>query len=183
MMHVRRVVTAISEEGQSYFLFDGPAGAIFPQTGRGLTFHELWVSDGPLASNEGTVDAGARPVSHHPPHGGTVFRLVEFLPDEEQKPAEAHADFEAMGAGHLQVDNADDASMHRNESVDYNVILSGEIYAKTDTGELLLQAGDVLIQRGTAHAWHNRSDQPCVFASVMVSALPLPAVASDRVGQ
>ena len=70
--------------------------------------------------------------------------------------------------------------MHRNETVDYNIILKGEIHAKTDAGEVLLRAGDVLIQRGTAHTWHNRSAAPCVFASIMVSAGPLPQFSPDE---
>ena len=172
-MQVRRVVTAANDDGRSYFLIDGPAAVVSDQMGRGLTFHELWVTDGPLASNEGTVDAGARPVAHHPPDGGTLLRIVEFLPDDQQDPGRADADFSAIGGESLRVGNLSDPTMHRNQSVDYNVILSGEIYATTDAGEILLHPGDVLVQRGTAHTWHNRSGAPCVYASVMVSAQPL----------
>lgn len=172
-MRVRRVVTATRPDGSSYFLVDGKAGAVLEQPGRGLVFHELWVTDGPRASNEGVEDAGARPVEHHPPSGGTRFRIVEFRPDEEQKPVVAAVDFDRIGASHTLVTGASDATLHRNETVDYNIILSGEIYATTDSGEVLLRPGDVLIQRGTNHTWHNRSGRPCVFASVMVSAEPL----------
>ena len=69
--------------------------------------------------------------------------------------------------------------MHRNETVDYNIVLSGEVVAVTECDETLLRAGDVMIQRGTAHTWHNRSGRPCVFASVMVSARPLAAFGSE----
>ncbi len=172
-MNVRRVVTATGPHG-SYFMIDGPAAAVSDQMGRGLAFHELWVTDGPLASNEGTADAGARPVAHHPPDGGTLLRIVEFLPDEEQVADQADMDFDRIGGGNLRVGDESDPSMHRNQTVDYNVVLSGEIFAKTDAGELLLRPGDVLVQRGTAHTWHNRSSEPCVFLSVMVSAHPLP---------
>ena len=170
---VRRVVTANDDDGRSYFWIDGPAGSVLDQPGRGLTFHELWATDGPLASNEGGEDTGARPVEHHPTHGGTRFRIVEFLPDEAQQEALADADFAELNADDIRTDDGDDPTMHRNETVDYNIILRGEIYAKTDAGEVLLRAGDVLIQRGTAHTWHNRSGAPCVFASIMVSAEPL----------
>lgn len=172
---VRRVVTATDESGASYFLIDGPAGNVLEQPGRGLTFHELWVTDGPLADNQGAADAAAVPVVHHPPVGGSRVRIVEFLPDEQQVRQRALDDFAAIGATDRVVGDGSDFGMHRNDTVDYNVIISGEIYAKTDAGEVLLRPGDVLIQRGTNHTWHNRSSAPCVFASVMISAQPLPA--------
>ena len=172
---VRRVVTATNAAGQSHFIIDGPAGNVLEQPGRGLTFHELWVTDGPLASNEGAADAAAGPVTHHPPHGGSRIRIVEFLPDEMHVAAQAGADFAAIAASDRLVGDGADPGMHRNDTVDYNIVLSGEIFATTDLGEVLLRPGDVLIQRGTSHTWHNRSDAPCVFASVMVSAEPLAA--------
>lgn len=169
----KRVVTGHDAEGRSCFILEGGAGAVLEQPGRGLTFHEMWVTDGPLASNIGNEDAADVPVEHHPPRGGTRFRVVEFLPDEKQHPDLASADFDRIGAAGFVVGDPDDPSMHRNDSVDYNIIISGEIYTTTERGEVLLRPGDVLVQRGTKHTWHNRSDQPCVFASVMVSAEPL----------
>ena len=98
MAPVRRVVTATDSEGRSYFLSDGEAGAVLEQPGRGLVFHELWVTEGPLASNEGTADAAAVPVEHHPPPGGTRVRIVEFHPDDQHRPELVQADFEAIDA-------------------------------------------------------------------------------------
>ncbi|HEX4297043.1 MAG TPA: cupin domain-containing protein [Devosia sp.] len=168
----RRIVTATDPDGRSYFMIDGPAGNVLEQPGRGLTFHEMWITDGPLASNAGTADAAAVPVEHHPPHGGSRIRIVEFLPDTQRESGQAAADFAAVGASERVVGDVDDG-MHRNDTVDYNIILRGEIHACTDAGELLLRAGDVLIQRGTKHTWRNRSDSPCIFASIMISAEPL----------
>lgn len=172
MVTVRRVVTATDSDGRSYFMLDGEAGAILEQPGRGLVFHELWVTGGPLASNEGTTDAAAGAVVHHPPAGGTRVRIVEFRPDDQHDVELVQADFEAIDALD-RVTGADDPTMHRNDTVDYNIVLSGEIHACTDAGEVLLRPGDVLIQRGTNHTWRNRSTEACVFASVMVSAEPL----------
>lgn len=179
-MNVRRVVTATNEAGQSYFMVDGPAGNVSRQPGRGLVFHELWVTGGPLANNEGSLDSAAGPVEHHPPVGGSRVRIVEFMPDSQQNAALANDDFAAIGALTTLVGDQNDVSMHRNETVDYNIIIRGEIFAKTDLGELLLKPGDVLIQRGTSHTWHNRSNEPCVFASVMVSAAPLRGASADH---
>lgn len=171
----RRVVTSTAEDGSSYFLFDGPAPVTVHQAGRGLTFHELWVTDGPLASIAGEEDDGARPFDHHPPPGGTRIRMVEFLPDDEHDRAALEYDVQRMGDSDVEFLGSDDPTMHRNQTVDYNIIVSGEIYAVTDAGEVLLRAGDVLVQRGTSHTWRNRSGEPCVYASIMVSAEPLPA--------
>ena len=180
---VKRVVTANDESGRSYFLFNGPAETVVVQPGRQLTFHELWETDGPLASNEGVEDAAKRPVTHHPPVGGTRFRIVELLPDSMQDASAVAEDFSTISAPDIQVEGSDDPTMHRNETVDYNIILSGEVVAVTDRDECVLRAGDVLIQRGTAHTWHNRSDAPCVFASVMVSAAPHPLFTPRKGGK
>lgn len=177
---VRRVVTATNDEGQSGFLFDEPCASVLDQPGRGLTFYELWETDGPLANLTSKEDTAERPIRHHPPHGGSRFRIVEFQPDEQQQSHIADRDFAVLAATEILVDGAEDASMHRNETVDYNIILQGEIFAVTDTEETLLKAGDVLIQRGTAHTWHNRSGKPCVFASIMISAEPNPQFANTQ---
>ncbi len=64
--------------------------------------------------------------------------------------------------------------MHKTCTVDYCIVLSGEIWAVLDEGEVLLRAGDCLVQRGTHHAWSNRTDEPCTIAFVLVAAKPLP---------
>jgi mannose-6-phosphate isomerase-like protein (cupin superfamily) len=168
-----RVVTATSAEGHSYILHNSPPETVVEQPGRALTFFELWETDGPLASNEGNEDAGARPIRHHPPYGGTRFRMVELMPDEKKQSDAVSSDFDNLNAFNIRIEDADDPTMHRNETVDYNIILSGEVVAVTEMDEALLRAGDVIIQRGTAHTWHNRSNEPCVFASIMVSAAPI----------
>ena len=177
----RRIVTGHREDETSCFLYESEAESSVSQIGRGLRFFELWETDGPLASNEGGKDAGKRAFSHHPPPGGTRFRIVEFLPDSEHCSSSVETDFASMDVVQ-RVESADDPTMHRNESVDYNIVISGEICAVTEEGERLLRAGDVIVQRGTAHTWRNRSDKPCVFASVMVSAKPLAQFAGDGEG-
>ena len=169
----RRVVTATAPDGRSYVLSDGAAGNRLDQPGRGLTFHEMWATDGPLASNEGTVDAAAGAVVHHPPQGGTRFRIVEFFPDTMHDTDRIADDFAALDASDIVTDPADDPTLHRNDTVDYNIVISGEIYAVTDDDEVLLRPGDTIVQRGTRHTWRNRGTEVCVFASVMVSASPL----------
>ena len=78
-----------------------------------------------------------------------------------------------IGAAHAQDRRSADPMMHKTSTVDYIIVLKGEIYAVMETGEKLLRAGDVLIQRGTNHSWSVRGNEPCIVAAVLVSAEPL----------
>ena len=171
----RRVVTATDEDGKSYFLFDGPAPNVKEMTGMtGLYLTDLWETEGPKARNTGTKDAGDRTVRLEPPEGGTVFRIVEFPPDKTWRgKGDASKAFDSIQAGHAPVAGHDDPMMHITDTVDYLIVLKGEIYAVMDKGETLLKAGDVMVQRGTNHSWHNRSDEPCLLAAILVSAEPV----------
>ncbi|HYQ93937.1 MAG TPA: cupin domain-containing protein, partial [Burkholderiales bacterium] len=81
--------------------------------------------------------------------------------------------FAEMGAQAAGPAHRRHPGMHRTHTLDYCVVLSGEIYAMLDEGEVLLRAGDCLVQRGTRHAWSNRTEEPCVVAFVLVAAKPL----------
>jgi len=175
MQRFRRVITATDENGKSYFHSDGIAENHKEMSGmNGLYLTDLWETTGPRASNRGTDDAASRPVHLEPPDGGTILRIVEFPPDKNWRDKrDVSGAFLSIGAGHAPVAGHGDPMMHITSTVDYIIVLSGEIYAVMDKGETLLKSGDVLIQRGTNHSWHNRSDQPCVIAAVLVSADPL----------
>lgn len=158
---VRRVVTGIDEDGRSRFVRDGEPPTVDVQTGRGLIFHELW------ETGAGAGDIDVEPVNHHPVAGGTKCRIVELLPDEQRDLSRVTEDLDRIAAGDRSVAHSD-VTFHQNATVDYNVILTGEVYAVLESDETLLVPGDVLVQRGTAHTWSNRSGQPCVYLSVMV---------------
>ena len=166
MTSVRRVVIGDADGGGSRVLRDGPPPQEVPQAGRGLTFFELWSTD-PQDALRPWSDTGERPPTHGPADGGTKFRIVELMPDETRQ-GDPTEDLGAIGG--RSVENPSDATFHRNDTVDYNVVLSGEMFAVTERGETRLGPGDVVVQRGTAHTWSNRSAGPCVYASVMVSA-------------
>ena len=137
----------------------------------GLYLTDLWETNGPRANNRGTNDAVSRPVRLEPPDGGTILRIVEFPPDKTWRgKRDVSQAFSSIGAGHAQLAGHDDPMMHITGTVDYIIVLEGEIYAVMDQSETLLKRGDVLVQRGTNHSWSNRSDQPCVIAAVLVSA-------------
>jgi len=172
---VRRVLTGHDAQGRSVFLSDGEAPNVKEMAAMpGLALTDLWETKGAPASNAGDADAAARPVRLEPPKNGTILRIVEFPPDSAWRGAtDGKAGFKAIGAGHAQDRCSADPMMHKTSTVDYIIVLKGEIHAILETGEKLLRAGDVLVQRGTNHSWSVRGAEPCIVAAVLVSAKPL----------
>ena len=172
---VRRVLTGHDSQGRSTFLADGQAPNVkemphFP----GLALTDLWETGGAPASNAGDADAADRPVRLEPPKSGTILRIVEFPPDATRpRGADGSEGFKAIGASHAQDRRSSDPMMHKTSTVDYIIVLKGEIYAVMETGEKLLKAGDILVQRGTNHSWNVRGTEPCIVAAVLVSATPV----------
>lgn len=174
---VRRVVTGHDAEGKSTFLLDGPAPNVKEMASMpGLALTDLWETKGAPARNEGAADNADRTVRLEPPRNGTILRIVEFPPDAQwRNRADARAAFDSIGAGHAPDKHSADPMMHKTATVDYIIVLKGEIYAIMDKGETLLKAGDILVQRGTNHSWSVRGNEPCIIAAVLVSAAPLGA--------
>jgi quercetin dioxygenase-like cupin family protein len=170
---IRRIVTGHDAKGKSVIVSDAPSPHVLTLPGRGdFGLTNLWVTDCSPASNAGNADAAARKVVLEPPANGTIFRVVEF-PPEKSGAFDRDAAFAAMGADHaMDPDGSRHPGMHKTATVDYAIVLSGEIYALMDEGETLMEAGDCLVQRGTNHAWSNRSDAPCLVAFILVSATP-----------
>ena len=169
---VRRVLTGHDAAGSSTFLADGEAPNVKEMASMpGLALTDLWETGAAPASNVGDKDAAARPVRLEPPKNGTILRIVEFPPDSAWRGgADGAAAFKSIGAGHAQDRASSDPMMHKTSTVDYIIVLKGEIYAVMETGEKLLRAGDVLVQRGTNHSWSVRGSEPCIVAAVLVSA-------------
>jgi mannose-6-phosphate isomerase-like protein (cupin superfamily) len=174
---VRRVLTGHDADGESMFLMDGLAPNVKEMTAMpGLALTALWETRGAPARNEGSADNADRPVQLEPPANGTILRIVEFPPDSAWRGrTDGRAGFDSIGAGHAQDAHSSDPMMHKTASVDYIIVLKGEIYAIMDKGETLLKAGDILVQRGTKHSWSVRGNEPCIIAAVLVSAAPLGA--------
>ena len=172
---VRRVLTGHDAQGRSTFIADGEAPNMKEMASMpGLALTDLWETSGAPASNAGEKDAAARPVRLEPPKNGTILRIVEFPPDSAwRESADAKAAFKSIGAGHAKDKASSDPMMHKTSTVDYIIVLKGEIYAIMETGEKLLRAGDILVQRGTNHSWSVRTSEPCIVAAVLVSAKPV----------
>ena len=179
---VRRVVTGQDAEGKSVFLRDGLAPNVKEIAAvPGLALTDLWETKNAPARNEGQADDADRPVRLEPPRRGTILRVVEFPPDSQWRGrADARAAFDAIGAAHVPDKHSSDPMMHKTATIDYIIVLKGEIHAIMDKGETLLKAGDVLVQRGTNHSWSVRGDEPCIIAAVLVAAAPLGAKRGAR---
>lgn len=168
---IRRIVTHDDAQGLSYALIDGAASNVIG----GLT--ELWVTDERPANHATEVDNAASSKNLAPPVGGTVFRAFEIPPAshsahlslEEQSAAWASL-FQTMNAPDAQPDTRRDPGMHRTASTDYIILLSGEITLILDKTELTLKPFDVVIQRGTNHAWVNRGSETALLMAVLVDA-------------
>jgi mannose-6-phosphate isomerase-like protein (cupin superfamily) len=171
---IRRIVTGHDAQGRSNITFDGDAANYLESAAwPGSRVTDLWVTEEIPVDNKGEVDRGARPIRHDPTPGGTIFRVVE-IPPESRTTIDAARAFEEIGS--TKIPTADDSarhpSMHATDSVDYLVVISGEMHMLMEDGEVLLRAGDCIVQRGTKHAWINRSDAPCVMAAILVDAAP-----------
>lgn len=138
----------------------------------GVVLTDIWETLTAPADNNGHADAVDRPVRLEPPGTGSILRLVEFPPDTVWRGADASRAFGSIGASDAPAGDSDDPMRHRTDTIDYIIILKGEIHALLDTGETLLKTGDVLVQRGTVHSWSVRGTENCVLAAVLIKALP-----------
>jgi mannose-6-phosphate isomerase-like protein (cupin superfamily) len=171
---IRRVVTGHDTDGKAVCVSDGPATNILQRPNRpGVTLTNLWRCTRTPAEYDGATETVEGPFVLHPPKGGSVFRIVEFEPEDPEvlKTLDGRAAFAEMGAADNVVENARHPFMHRTDSVDYAVILSGAITMLLDDSEVELEAGDVVVQRGTNHAWSNRGTDTCLIAVSLVDAV------------
>jgi mannose-6-phosphate isomerase-like protein (cupin superfamily) len=170
----RRVVTGHDAGGKAVVVSDAEAFNILQRPSRpGVTLTNLWQTDITPAEFDGAEETVDGPFVLHPPKNGSVFRIVEFEPEDPEllSRLDGKAAFAEMGAAANIVENARHPFMHRTDSVDYAIILQGEITMLLDDSEVQLKAGDVVVQRGTNHAWSNRGTETCQIAFVLVDAV------------
>jgi hypothetical protein len=169
---VRRIVTGDDAKGNSRIIEDAPAGSIRNVAARpGYRAVNVWRTEQTPARID-SADSTGRHQGILPPRHGTILRIIDF-PPEPRDEAALRQQLDATFGG-IYKDAAHDRragkhpGMHRTETVDYAIVLEGEIWAVMDEGETLMRAGDVLIQRGTNHAWANRSDRTARIAFVLI---------------
>ena len=166
---VRRVVTGHDGQGRAVVASDGPAPATDVAAVPGTVFHEIWATEASPAPIDAT-DPTMGTLRLRPPERGTRIRIVDIPPDAVQDaltPEEATAAFAQIGAPEAH-GGGPHALMHRTETVDYGIVLAGEVWLVLDEGETRLLPGDVVVQRGTSHAWSNRTDETARMAFVLV---------------
>src|SRR3954469_21192856 len=169
---VRRVVTTIDRNDKAVVLLDGanPHKKVRPQAQ--TVSRLLWVTDQTPADLSGAADRAAIEIGIMPPRGGTVFRIVDFPPETaETKKLDPHTMHQSLGDGAPKRGLPPrHPAMHRTRTVDYAIVMAGEIDMLLDDSEIHLKAGDVLVQQGTNHAWVNRGTEPCRIAFILVDA-------------
>jgi quercetin dioxygenase-like cupin family protein len=145
-LKLRRIVTGHDADGRAIVAID----EVSPRLGSarpGVTTCVAWTSEGFPADNRGTEDESLRQTGTTHANG-TVFRIIEFAPGNHPR-------------------------NHRTDSLDYSVVLSGEIDMELDDAIVRVKTGDVIVQRGTIHNWVNRGTEPCVIAFVLIAADPV----------
>jgi mannose-6-phosphate isomerase-like protein (cupin superfamily) len=170
---VRRIVTGHDRQGQSVVHFDGILPRRLGSNRRGVT--DLWSTDGGPVDSQMAEDRLALPFSLVPAPHGTTFLFFTVAPEEPQADAEsearrAAAAFAAYGAEQARPDTCRNPWMHKTKTIDYIILLSGEVTLLLDGDERELKPFDVVIQRGTNHAWINRGKEPALFAAILMDA-------------
>jgi quercetin dioxygenase-like cupin family protein len=145
-LQIRRVVTGHNASGRAVVKIDEVAKNLVSSR-PGATACVVWTTEGFPVDNTGEEDAGKRKTGTTLDNG-TVFRILELMPGVTPR-------------------------NHRTDSIDYAVVMSGEVDMELDDATVQLKAGDVLVQRGTIHNWVNRGTEPCVIAFVLIAAKPV----------
>ena len=170
---VRRIVTGHDREGRSAVHFDAVLPRRLGSNRRGVT--DLWNTDGGPINSHLAEDRLALPFSLVPAPGGTTFLYFTVAPEEPQADAaseakRAAAAFAAYGADHARPNTSRNPWMHKTNTIDYIILLSGEVTLLLDGDERALKPFNVVIQRGTNHAWINRGREPALLAAILIDA-------------
>jgi mannose-6-phosphate isomerase-like protein (cupin superfamily) len=181
---IHRVVTGHDANGKAVITSNGPLPTVVAIDAiPGTVFHEVWSTAGAPAPVDNGTDPTLGPLVLPPPKQGTRLRFVDIPPDTDefltQGASKMKDAFEQIGDEKASTVQADSPHplMHRTESVDYGVVIEGELTLVLDDSEVLLKPGSVVVQRGTNHAWANRSGRPCRMLFVLVDGQYEPAVA------
>lgn len=182
---IHRVVTGHDEKGNAIVSSQGPLPTVAEIAAvPGMVFHEVWSTAGRPAAIDNGSDPTLMPLRLLPPNSGTRVRFVDFPPEApdvlargSEKSVDAFAEIGDVAALTVKADSPHPL-MHRTETVDYGIVIEGEITLVLDDSEVLLRPGSVVVQRGTNHAWANRSGRPCRMLFVLVDGTYEPTIAA-----
>jgi len=166
---IRRVVTGLDERNHAVVLFDSPIP--LKQDRPVISSTNFWITDS-TPPNLSKQDTSNRPIGVSPPDNGTKFRLVEFAPLDSATEAKLPPEMIMKGVNHPPEKGipVKHPMMHRTRSLDYAVILSGDIDMVLDDTSVHLKQGDVIVQQATNHAWVNHGAQPCRILFVLMDS-------------
>lgn len=168
-MSSRRIVTANNSDGKSYLLHDGPTPGTI-DLGAFLD-EEIWIDDPAQFDPNNIIDpAAADSFNLIPPSGGSRVRVFTFKPNDGSAydPEVLRAAASRFNTGDAMEEER--PGMHTTPTIDYGIVLQGQITLELDSESVNLNAGDIVVQRATAHAWRNNSDEPCVMVFVLISS-------------
>jgi hypothetical protein len=161
----RRIITGHDAAGKSVVVIDAPP----------TPFGAYWMTEATPVDNAASGDAGLQVRKLEPPPGGSIFRFAAIPPEDPNVPREERERqtakmFAQMDATHCRADTTRHPGMHKTRTIDYIVLLSGEVTLLLDKGEVDLKPFDVVVQRGTNHAWVNKGKEPALLAAVLIDA-------------
>lgn len=169
-----KYVMDTNAEGVSYVSAQEDISTI-PEVGARLFAMDLWINDDTPVDLTRCTDTTTRgAIAHEPPDRGAVFRIVDYMPGQSRTIEEAKQMHKSIGSAHVPSDSEfaklKHPSMHRTDTLNYMVLVSGELWALTDTEDVLLKAGDVLIQKGCMHGWRNDGKEKARLVAILIDA-------------
>ncbi|MDC3245154.1 cupin domain-containing protein [Gammaproteobacteria bacterium] len=170
---MRRIITGHNQEGRSIITLDGPPARSIGEDVGGL--FEIWNADGDVIDTTDSIDRADSDIVLSPPNNGSKFRYFQINPTPEGVPMDlmqeiAAAAFERIGAAHHRIDTSKHPAMHKTDTIDYIILLKGDVTLILDEEEVRLEPHDVVVQRGTNHAWVNNGTEPALLIAVLIDS-------------
>lgn len=187
---IERVLTGHRPDGTAHVTVKGPLPSVHRFAAiPGTVFHEVWSTSATPAPVDNGADPTLGALTLAPPHHGTRIRFVDIPPDSEdflKHGADSmRAAFASIGDEKASTVRADSPHplMHRTESIDYGILIQGELILVLDDEEVVLRPGSVVVQRGTNHAWANRSGRMARMLFVLIDGAFAPDIAENLSGR
>jgi len=170
---MRRVITGHDNDGKSIVVLDGPPACSIGEDVGGL--FELWNTDGNPINTKDRIDRADSEIILSPPRNGSKFRYFQINPTPEGVPMDVMQDmaaeaFKKIGASHHRVDTAKHPAMHKTNTIDYIILLKGDVTLILDQEEVDIKPHDVVVQRGTNHAWVNNGNEPALLIAILIDS-------------
>ena len=170
---MRRVITGHDNDGKSIVVLDGPPACSIGEDVGGL--FELWNTDGNPINTKDRIDRADSEIILSPPRNGSKFRYFQINPTPGGVPMDVMQDmaaeaFKKIGASHHRVDTAKHPAMHKTDTIDYIILLKGDVTLILDQEEVDIKPHDVVVQRGTNHAWVNNGNEPALLIAILIDS-------------